>query len=314
MNHAPSRIIDRSRVSRRKAMPVAPLVVRRAPGSGDGGPLEVWHGARVVREMDPPLTRRFEDERAPISSPGAIGHARGRRTRCNGRGLQTNERPWLVSFRTGSSETLPRNSSPNDDEPRTRGHNMHRQRLCRRERAQRATSRTRDSAVRLCSAVFLQEWHDVRHKKFWIEDIGDVVVALENDDAGVRECRRHVLGVRLAGVGALLARDQEHRHADVTSELRIETDRELPADLSRDRVRSDKWVTPASDMCSDLLKQAGSHGGGGRNRTHPTRITRRTRFEDEGGHQTPFTSAPLLLAAHPPPLPTCPQSNGLSRW
>jgi hypothetical protein len=31
-------------------------------------------------------------------------------------------------------------------------------------------------------------------------------------------------------------------------------------------------------------------GGGGRNRTHRTGITRPTRFEDEGGHQTPFTS------------------------
>lgn len=30
--------------------------------------------------------------------------------------------------------------------------------------------------------------------------------------------------------------------------------------------------------------------GGGRNRTHRTGITRPTRFEDEGGHQTPFTS------------------------
>src|SRR5512132_1269664 len=31
-------------------------------------------------------------------------------------------------------------------------------------------------------------------------------------------------------------------------------------------------------------------GGGGRNRTHRTGIARPTRFEDEGGHQTPFTS------------------------
>jgi hypothetical protein len=31
-------------------------------------------------------------------------------------------------------------------------------------------------------------------------------------------------------------------------------------------------------------------GGGGRNRTHRTGIARPTRVEDEGGHQTPFTS------------------------
>ena len=31
-------------------------------------------------------------------------------------------------------------------------------------------------------------------------------------------------------------------------------------------------------------------GGGGRNRTHRTGSTRPTRFEDEGGHQTPYTS------------------------
>ena len=34
-------------------------------------------------------------------------------------------------------------------------------------------------------------------------------------------------------------------------------------------------------------------GGGGRNRTHRTGSTRPTRFEDEGGHQTPFTSTAL---------------------
>src|SRR5690349_379527 len=32
--------------------------------------------------------------------------------------------------------------------------------------------------------------------------------------------------------------------------------------------------------------------GGGRNRTHRTGSARPTRFEDEEGHQTPFTSGP----------------------
>ena len=35
-------------------------------------------------------------------------------------------------------------------------------------------------------------------------------------------------------------------------------------------------------------------GGGGRNRTHRTGFARPTRFEDEGGHQTPFTSLRIL--------------------
>ena len=35
--------------------------------------------------------------------------------------------------------------------------------------------------------------------------------------------------------------------------------------------------------------------GGGRNRTHRTGIARPTRVEDEGGHQTPFTSG-LIMA------------------
>ncbi len=38
-------------------------------------------------------------------------------------------------------------------------------------------------------------------------------------------------------------------------------------------------------------KQAPYKSGGGRNRTHPTGETRHTRVEDEGGHQTPCTSA-----------------------
>jgi len=37
-------------------------------------------------------------------------------------------------------------------------------------------------------------------------------------------------------------------------------------------------------------------GGGGRNRTHRTGSTRPTRFEDEGGHQTPFTSGVSLAS------------------
>ena len=51
-----------------------------------------------------------------------------------------------------------------------------------------------------------------------------------------------------------------------------------------------------------------SGGGGGRNRTHRTGITRPTRFEDEGGHQTPFTSVALSTTAawgyHPDRPPT----------
>ncbi len=40
-------------------------------------------------------------------------------------------------------------------------------------------------------------------------------------------------------------------------------------------------------------------GGGGRNRTHRTGSTRPTRFEDEGGHQTPFTSTVSLASRAP---------------
>src|SRR5215471_17820173 len=40
-------------------------------------------------------------------------------------------------------------------------------------------------------------------------------------------------------------------------------------------------------------------GGGGRNRTHRTGFARPTRFEDEGGHQTPFTSGAGLSASLP---------------
>jgi hypothetical protein len=40
-------------------------------------------------------------------------------------------------------------------------------------------------------------------------------------------------------------------------------------------------------------------GGGGRNRTHRTGIARPTRFEDEGGHQTPFTSGAGLSVSLP---------------
>ena len=39
--------------------------------------------------------------------------------------------------------------------------------------------------------------------------------------------------------------------------------------------------------------------GGGRNRTHRTGIARPTRVEDEGGHQTPFTSAVSLSSGGP---------------
>ncbi len=42
------------------------------------------------------------------------------------------------------------------------------------------------------------------------------------------------------------------------------------------------------------LGAVGLSGGGGRNRTHRTGFARPTRFEDEGGHQTPFTSAGIL--------------------
>ena len=61
--------------------------------------------------------------------------------------------------------------------------------------------------------------------------------------------------------------------------------------------------------------------GGGRNRTHRTGITRPTRFEDEGGHQTPFTSGAGLppifhvpVAAAPPAAyhdPTWASAKGL---
>ena len=40
-------------------------------------------------------------------------------------------------------------------------------------------------------------------------------------------------------------------------------------------------------------------GGGGRNRTHRTGIARPTRVEDEGGHQTPFTSGADATGAEP---------------
>ena len=40
-------------------------------------------------------------------------------------------------------------------------------------------------------------------------------------------------------------------------------------------------------------------GGGGRNRTHRTGFARPTRFEDEGGHQTPFTSGRILAGRRP---------------
>ena len=41
-------------------------------------------------------------------------------------------------------------------------------------------------------------------------------------------------------------------------------------------------------------RKLGMSGGGGRNRTHRTGFARPTRVEDEGGHQTSFTSAGIL--------------------
>ena len=50
--------------------------------------------------------------------------------------------------------------------------------------------------------------------------------------------------------------------------------------------------TRTRSLRRDPSERARPYGrsGGGRNRTHRTRITRPTRFEDEGSHQAPFTS------------------------
>ena len=67
--------------------------------------------------------------------------------------------------------------------------------------------------------------------------------------------------------------------------------RRSPAPVPRDgscvRCRYDAWWVAALAVHRAWVLV----GGGGRNRTHRTGSTRPTRFEDEGGHQTPFTSA-----------------------
>ena len=56
-------------------------------------------------------------------------------------------------------------------------------------------------------------------------------------------------------------------------------------------------AVPAQARADRLLAPIVFGRGGGRNRTHRTGSTRPTRFEDEGGHQTPFTSAGTLANA-----------------
>jgi hypothetical protein len=50
-------------------------------------------------------------------------------------------------------------------------------------------------------------------------DIGDMLLTVENEDAGIRERGRNDFNVRSARIGTVLAGDQEHRHRNGLDKL-----------------------------------------------------------------------------------------------